>query len=249
MTYYQGNALYEMIERQKRTDFVYSVHNSWQLVYGDKNGTPILILFVKSVNSLNNSFSKTDKDSIRLLKHAADTGNLPFMTLLFDGNKKEINNVVINGEKISLISLANLFRNLGLPIQTNNTTQKAINDKPSSAYHNWQRMNLGNSLIVSDIDLWKVTKEGKPIRIYELKRSYIPLDKWTPFKADYNNFRLISNFCNLTNISFKIVYNRREKYPVFHDDISLLKVFDVNFSRSNPILLEGVYTLDKFWDL
>ena len=140
--------------------------------------------------------------------------------------------------------LSEIFADYGLPI-SDSGTDKYLNDKSSSAYHNWQRECLGRDLTVSDIDSWRINEATKPEIIYELKRSYYSLSRWQPFTDDYNNFKLLSNLCNLTSLRFKIVYNVRHKKP-FYDDISKLKLFDVDFDKRPPIKEKGIITLDSF---
>src|SRR5690606_23313522 len=127
----------------------------------------------------------------------------------------------------------------------NNTTAKYLNDKTSSAYHNWQRNSLGRGITVSDIDLYRVSENGTPKVIYELKRSYYSLERWNPFRDDYSNFKLISNLCNKAGLEFKIIYNVRHKSPFF-DDPSKLKLFSVNFDKTPPIILDGISTFEDF---
>ena len=104
--------------------------------------------------------------------------------------------------------LSKLFASIGLPV-SNTHTAKYLNDRTSSAYHNWQRNSLGAALTVSDIDLWRVSETGDPEIVFELKRSYYDLSRWKPFTDDYRNFMLISNLCQRAGTHFKIIYNQR----------------------------------------
>ena len=93
--------------------------------------------------------------------------------------------------------------------------------------------------------MWRVSENNIPTEIFELKRSYIDIESWSPFKQDYNNFRLLSNLALLTNLKFKIIYYVRQKNP-WVEDISKIKVFNVNFNRKVPINLWGIYQLNDF---
>lgn len=140
--------------------------------------------------------------------------------------------------------LSEMFGSFGLPV-SNTHTAKYLNDATSSAFHKWQRSSLGAALMVSDIDLWRLSDAGNPELVFELKRSYIDLSKWKPYPDDYRNFKLISNLCNLAGIQFKIIYNQRLTNP-FNDKIDKLKIFSLDFSKTPPITEDGIILLDEF---
>lgn len=83
-----------------------------------------------------------------------------------------------------------MFQGYGLKMNEM-PAQKSINDKSSSPYHDWQRVHMGNSVVVADIDLLRL-ENGVPTEIIELKRSFIDIEKWEPYQKDYRNFCLIS---------------------------------------------------------
>ena len=87
---------------------------------------------------------------------------------------------------ISSKELWKMFQGYGLKMNEM-PAQKSINDKSSSPYHDWQRVHMGNSVVVADIDLLRL-ENGVPTEIIELKRSFIDIEKWEPYQKDYRNF-------------------------------------------------------------
>ena len=148
--------------------------------------------------------------------------------------------------KQSLQDLKNKFSGYGLPI-SNSKTDKYLNDKVSSAYHKWQRDQLGRSLVVSDIDLVNI-KNGSLFAFYELKRSYKSLEEWQPHRDDYPNFILLSKLAQKSGLLLRIAYNVRTKNP-WYDNISKIKVFE--FKHGNPVSIKdrGIYSLSDFLNL
>jgi hypothetical protein len=251
MTYYKSNALYEKIKEMGLTHFKFVSGDAWQLIYGDEASNPLLLVFAKGtvLVEYNEKLSEQDEDAINLLSYVSDRTGLPLIIIKFRTDLATIQEVSfaysdLKFQKISLKSLTALYGKYGLPV-SNTPTDKYLNDTTSSAYHNWQRQNLGRDLTVSDIDLWRIDEDEKPEIIFELKRSYYSLERWKPFTDDYNNFRLISNLCNKASLNFKIAYNVRTKNP-FHDDISKIKLFEVNFNKKPPIKEEGIISLKEF---
>lgn len=194
---------------------------------------------------IKNLYDIFNKESYARLKYLSEKSGLPFICIAFEVGVEEIDKVYFAeqcGEfrELTLNELKEIFQTYDLPIK-DSTTQKYLNDKTSSAYHNWQRDNLGDEITVSDIDLWIIHLNSNiPIAILEIKRSKIPLDSWTPYKNDYPNFKLISNLCNMSNIKFKIVYYHMGEGTTYRpEDISKVKVFDVNFKKDPPISSPG----------
>ena len=252
MHYYQGNALYQYIENQQIRHFRFVSGNMWQLVYGDQSCTPKLLTLVigSSQKQYHSPLLKSEIIAFRLLKKMSELSNIPLKIIKFNADTSTIESVIVlndtqeRGQLIAIQQLAKLFSSFGLPI-TSSSTAKYLNDKTSSAYHKWQRNSLGKNLTVSDIDLWKLSDQSIDC-LFELKRSYIPLDRWKPFRDDYRNFRLLSKLANLAGVDFKIAYNIRYKRP-FKDDISKIKVFKVNFDRKPNILEEGIFNTHSFF--
>jgi hypothetical protein len=247
--YYTGNALYDFILEKGYKQFKFTTGNIWQLVYGDVHCNPKLLVLVSGVdkNQYVADFSENEKEALELLNIISSNSKIPLRIVRFLTDQTEVDEVITfkNGERpytVTMKELKELFHQDGLPI-SDSSTGKYLNDATSSAYHNWQRSSLGRDLKVSDFDLWKIDENGMPIEVYELKRSFYSLDKWEPYPDDYNNFRLIFNVVERVGIKFKIVYNVRTKRK---DDISTLKIFDVNFKNKPAIQYHSTVSLNDF---
>lgn len=253
MRYYQTNNIYKYIIDNSLTNFKFTSGNLWQLVYGDSHCNPKLLAIVSGVNSTefkNSYFSKTEQEAFNLLAKISDKTGLPLRFIRFITDTRIVQEVLSfkkgqgSYEILGLNQLKESFRQEGLPV-SNSSTNKYLNDATSSAYHNWQRNELGRDLKVSDFDLWRVNSNDYPIELYELKRSFIPLQRWQPYRDDYNNFNLIYNVIKDLEINFKIVYNLRTKNP-WNDDVSLLKIFNVNFRNVNPVQYNSTLKIQEF---
>lgn len=254
MEYYKSNAHYEYIRANNLPQFRFVLGNAWQLVYGDNNCCPLVLIFAVgvSIDQIDNPPTVEEKEAFNLLAIAAANANLPIKYIRFACDVEEVETVRVSDDSIhysilSMPELSDLIGSFGLPV-SNTKTAKYLNDRTSSAYHQWQRSNLGANLTVSDIDLWRLSAPEVPKIVFELKRSYYDLSKWKPFTDDYKNFRLISNLCNMAGMQFKIIYNQRIKRP-FEDKIDKLKIYSVDFSQKPPIKEDGIITLDEFENL
>nr|WP_321222221.1 hypothetical protein [uncultured Psychroserpens sp.] len=251
MSYYKGNAVYDELIKNSVNHLKFVTGNEWQLIYGDANCDPKLLVYVfgKNESEYNSNLSNADQEGVDFYKHLSAITGVPYILIKFRTDISEVTEVLLstdgtNFELKNMMELMQVFSSYNLPI-SNSTTGKYLNDRTSSAYHKWQRGSLGSSLKVSDIDLYKVGANGNPTTIYELKRSYYSLDRWAPFRDDYNNFRLLSKLCNSAGTTFKILYNVRHKSPFF-DDASKLKLFSVNFNNTPPIELDGIVDFQDF---
>ena len=255
--YYNSNDVYKRIsESNQISNFKYAVGNSWQLIYGDRSADPKICVYVKGVknNELFEDLSKEDQDFYNILHFFSEKISIPSYVMKFPTDLDGLSNtsiININNEESTLEDWLRLFHANGIHNPDINSN-KPINDKVSSGYHRWQADNL-KGFTVSDIDLIKIDN-GNPSIVWELKRSMYSLDRWNPFPADYNNFRLMSNFCNPSNVLFKIAYNHLsgKKGEKRVDDASQLKIFDIDFSRENEgkhIIDKGVVTFDQFLNI
>lgn len=251
MSYYQSNKLYESIIEGGYDHLKFVSGNIWQLVYGDMNCDPKLLVLASGVSSDNYSpqLTTAEQEAFQVLEQISEKSGIPLRVVKFNIDLKEVTEVITykKGEQpfiVSMEGLKQLFSADGVPV-SNSPTRKYLNDASSSAYHNWQRGSLGRDLKVSDFDLWKVDHDGNPVELYELKRSFVALERWEPYRDDYNNFRLIDNVLKRTDVAFKIVYNVRSKNPWF-DDVSYLKIFNVDFDSHPPINFIGIMKLAKF---
>ena len=254
MEYYKSNAIYDYLISKKINKYRFVVGNAWQLVYGNGNCEPLLLVYAVGVpvKHLESKPSENEEEGYKLLNETANKAKLPIIYLRFACDVESITQVVVSNStfQYSIIPIEILyeeFAKYGLPTSVS-STNKYLNDKTSSAYHDWQRKNLGANITVTDIDLWKLDMSSNPEIIIELKRSYYDLERWKPFTDDYRNFRLISNLCNMSNLGFKILYNQRIKTP-FQDKIDKMKLFEVDFSTNPSIKENGIITLLQFESL
>lgn len=235
--YYRTNAVLEALAAGPSGNLVWSTGNSWILVYAQPNGRPVALVFVRGE-------STTNDDVEGYARQLAERAHLQFLDISFDDTAATIESVQIrqasgNDVTTSLADLKLRFAELGLPVSTG-TVSKAVNDKTSSAYHDWQRNNLG-AIRVTDLDLLRVIN-AEIVEIVELKRSFSNLDQWQPYKVDYPNFNAIANLCVLSGVRFTIAYNVRTKNPL-HDDPSRLSLF--SYQPNAPVAL-GVFSFERF---
>lgn len=233
MDYYVGNGVYDFLSKCKeKENYFWTSENFWILVYGDSNYEPKVVT-VASGNPLNIVITEAEMKAVKVARQLVEGTDIGVNFVRFDPCKP-INQVAYwnpGMARIPIISseeLKNRFRQYGLEMNEM-SAHKSINDKSSSPYHDWQRAHMGDSVIVADIDL--IRYQGEEIReIIELKRSYIDIEKWEPYKQDYKNFILLSKLARRRKLDFFIVYNHRTKTPFF-DDVSKLKIFAFDHRR------------------
>lgn len=235
MSYYKGNGVYHFLERCKeRKNFYWTSGNLWLLIYGDAYYEP-KVLTVASGRNKDAKFTEQENLALRVAKQLTQNTGVPMNFVRFDPEKpvEEVrywepgmNTMPV----LSSMDLRNRFLEYGLTMNENRA-QKAINDKSSGPYHEWQRIHMGDSIVAVDIDLLRLDKDGLK-EIIELKRSYKDINVWEPYEDDYKNFILLSKLARKSNLDFYIVYNRRTKQP-FVDDVSVLKIFEFDH-RTQP---------------
>ena len=214
MDYYVGNGIYDyLIECEDRDQFYWTSGNMWLLAYGNEDSEPKVVTVV-SGRELDVASNKAEQIAVHVAKQVTDDTGIPINFVRFDPDKPvdEIGYWEPGMKKIPVISsdeLRNRFIQYGLKMNEV-IARKAINDKSSSPYHEWQRTNMGSSVVVADIDLLRY-QDNEPTEIIELKRSIIDIEKWEPYKDDYKNFLLLSKLARKRNIDFYIVYNHRTK--------------------------------------
>ena len=246
--YYTNNALYERLEKTGGHNFCWASGNSWILLYGDTSGNPRLIIFAagKSIRTLDDTGKERLKTAFSAARELAKCASLPFGVIEFDDRVEEISQVSLNNKVVSLDKLKAWFSTFGLTDNGDggHTPLKSINDTASSAYHNWQRSALGR-ITVTDIDMLRFdTKTGAPASIYELKRSFISLEEWAPFRDDYPNYNILSTLATMARVEFRVVYNVRHTQPQFFDDVSRLHIF--SYSRQTGPSSLSVVSFDDF---
>lgn len=128
-------------------------------------------------------------------------------------------------DRIQLSQMPTIFSRFKIKAELENRTpQKRKNDSLSSAFHIWQRECLRVG-IFADVDLIRL-RGGRVVELMELKRSYIPFDKWNPYNNDINNFSILCNFCRkLGNVDFHIVFNAQVNAGLYGSGAELGKYY------------------------
>lgn len=250
--YYVGNAFYDYIDK-KFDNFVYAKENIWLLVYGNKKCEPKVIIVLSALSKEQyecEEYSKEENDIIFYASQISQKSGIPWIYVSFVKDETVLTKTKINcpslGYKFKELTpdeLADVYRGFGLFI-VNQQSAKTINKQYSNVYQKWQ-MTIGYGLTGSDIDLMKL--KGNIIQsVYELKRSFISIEKWAPYPADFHNFILLSKLFNLCGIKFYIVYNHRQEKPFF-DDISKIKVYKIDAREKYFYSLEGIFSTEEFF--
>lgn len=245
MRYYTTNAVYKLLEAHHNEQFVWVSGTAWILLYADNAAQVRAVAFVSG-----HSMGSADSQIVARLKAAetaantlAEVAQLPFAVIKFDDRAASIDRVELNGNSIELPALKAWFSKIGLPVNAG-ATQKEINSAESSAYHSWQRNNLG-SIKVSDVDLIRIDAGAKSVtELIELKRSFYSLEQWKPYRQDFDNFNVVANLAIRIGAKFTIAYNQRVTKPEFRDDASRLSLF--SYSMSNGPQTLGMVTFDQF---
>lgn len=233
--FYTTNAVCEYIMEHNIPNHLFAKGDLWMLVYGDAQSMPRLLLVVSAVPEeryASLACTPHEKEVMELCARFAAASGLEYRVIRYREDVQPISTVQYmeyrgRCEEVTLPALRVLFVRNGItsPFQKDGT-RKAINDRASSNFHAWQRASLGESLVACDIDLIKFNAGGRPT-IYELKRSFKPVEEWNPYYDDIANYRLMARFAGMVGAGFQVVYNRRIKTPFF-DDISRLKRFSID---------------------
>lgn len=208
------------------------------LVYGASGKDPRLLVLAFALSDIpgidvTNAFQMLSRQS-----------GIPCLYLGFDGLAADVDSVRVTprldrkAESVSLDDVRSIFSGHGLPV-SNTSCMKYQNDKLSSCYHKWQRQALGK-IRVSDIDLLEIGPRRNISRIIELKRSFLAVDEWRPFRDDFANFDLLATVAKQASADFEILYNRRTKTP-FRDDPSRLAQFRY---QAREATRAGIMTFD-----
>ncbi len=245
--YYTGNGIYDYLTNSaNKDDFFWTSGHLWLLVYGDDLGPKVLT--VASGNRLDANTTAEERAAAHVACQITQGTNIPVNFVRF-GPDKHVETVRYCEPGMKCIpeitseELKNRFARYGLKMN-DIMTHKSINDRSSSPFHDWQRKNMGDSVVVADIDLVRY-RNNVPVEIIELKRSYIELERWEPYRQDYKNFILLSKLSHARGLQFYIVYNKRVKTPFF-DDVSRLKIFEFDDRLQQPCRMAGYRTIGQF---
>ncbi len=245
MNFYRGNEIYNFISNVKRYRFPSG--NFWFLVYGEKNGCqPKLLIALSGYEAKefkNRTLKINEIDFIEYIKQISKRTDVPWIYVRFNVADENMNELMFMDEnrRLSLINIEfykNILEYFGLNLVDKNIQTKDFNTGgPSNIYQIWQ-MKISDTMISSDIDLFKINEDNEITDVYELKRSKINIEKWEPFKIDYHNFQLLNNLLTKANIKFHIVYNEYLQNTNGRKDyIQKVKIFDVketdNFEYEN----------------
>ncbi|WP_028841995.1 hypothetical protein [Thermodesulfovibrio yellowstonii] len=247
--YYSGNKLYQFFKNSQK--FQFSTGTMWELVYGDNNANPLLLTLL--VGDISEKYDlKQEEEAYSRLQYVSEKSKVPLIKVRFKTDTVQKNevffldkNVSSKEKKISLDELKEVFTQYGLQVQSS-SAKKDINFAVASSFHDWQRHNIGSNVTVSDIDLWLVDL-GIPKMVFEVKRSKVSIESWTPYKDDYPNFILISKLCNKADMKFKLVYYYMKSGENRQEDISKLKIFNIVFDgKQLAVDLDKIISLEEF---
>lgn len=228
--HYSGNAIYNFINAKKLQNYLTFAEKEWLLLYGSSDCIPKLMAYVIEIDSLSDEISDKNKRNGNLSFRFAQKVGIPIVIVRFVANDDTLQVYWKNNWKVTTYSgLADIFNQFGL--LKDGDTGKDVNRYLSSRYHKWQRETLG-AIIVSDFDLLELDESGNVIKLFELKRSYIDIEEWRPFEADYNNFSLLTNLLLQTDVDFYIIYNQFKDKVDYIDKVAL---FEVEKGGQNPV--------------
>ena len=119
-------------------------------------------------------------------------------------------------------SLFEFFFELGLVLESG-VKSKEFNVASSSRYHEWQSQQLFTGGI-TDIDLFRLNDSGHIVEIVEVKRSRVPLSRWSPYPADRGGYEILHKLSKKLSFRFSVVYYQFDP-PRQYENIDLLKIF------------------------
>ena len=236
--YYQGNGIYQyLLQHDLCGRYFWTSGNLWTLLYANSDGTPAALCFASRVESEEELTMPPTPEETRAFQTfalLARQAELPLFSIRFVGSgdhscEKFFFREYHGGEPGRLITpgqLLDWLKDQGLNIQST-TTEKEINNCSSSSFHDWQREHMGKSVIAVDLDLMRVG-DGRIDALYELKRSWMSLDRWKPFESDRANYLAQLHLAQRAGADFQVVYNVRRTEPELIDDVSQLKIFSLD---------------------
>ena len=245
MNYYKGNAVYDALEKRCDPRFLWVSGNAWILLYADRSANARVLALVTGISTSRASGYEQERlvRARNIVPVLARKAGIVHTFIEFDDTEATIKEVIQDGQRKSLEELKQWCANVGLAV-AGGSTNKAINDASSSAYHKWQREYLG-AIKVSDIDLLRIDPSSeKIIEICELKRSFIDINIWKPYPIDFVSFDVVANFARQINAHFSIVYNVRQTKPIFCDDAATVSVF--SYSKISGSIKVGVMVFEDF---
>ena len=126
---------------------------------------------------------------------------------------------------------------------------KPVNRYTSSEFHDWVRGALPSRLVIQDIDAWALPiadpnkGDFAPIALIELKRSYLTVEEWRPYRADLPNYSALLWLARAAGVPLYVVYFRK---GVEIDDATLLHIFRLDGVEPNYYGAHRVMTARDF---
>lgn len=253
--YYHGNEIYRYLLEHDLSDRYFWVSGTmWTLLYSNPDGTPVTFCFASRVDGEQELTRPSTPEETRAFRQfclLAKQAELPLFSLRFvDDGCHACEHFLFRefqggapSQVIPSGQLLTWLRERGLMFR-GDSTGKDLNDRSSSSFHIWQRENMGNSVIATDLDLMRI-ENGRVDTIYELKRSYLPLETWRPFEDDRANYRAGLCLARRAGADYRIVYNVRQTKPEFFDDVSRLKIFSLDHGW--PAAALGEYAIEDYF--
>jgi hypothetical protein len=247
--YYKGNAIYDLIKSTQ--NFLYTSDNLWILIYGNSDYDPKVILLLSGYSTLDyesTSLSTKESETLIYTQQLSKRSSIPFLYVRFNQDLhvlKEVKTMVSGRfQSINLDQYVNILIGFGIH-KNNQRSKKPINSLASNVYHNWQ-FSCGLDITTSDIDLLHVDSNFNITHAFELKRSFIAIEKWEPYPADYGNFILLSKLFKSCAIEFLILFNQYHKVP-FLDDITKVKIYNVKYEKKLSLDYLGLMNISDFF--
>lgn len=106
---------------------------------------------------------------------------------------------------------------------------KELNRHTSNEFHDWQRKNLPGKFIIQDIDTWPIVvsnseKDYEPLCLIELKRSFIDIEKWKPWKSDLPNYLSLYRLSVKARIPLIVLYFKKGEEIKGESKIAIFKI-------------------------
>ncbi len=133
----------------------------------------------------------------------------------------------LDGDQVDLVDAPARIQSLFGTDYDTMGTGKGKNKRTAGGFHDWSRENLPREFKKQDLDII-VTSDGiEPLYIVELKRSYIDLDEWTPWRDDLRNYVLQVQTASGIGAVPVIVYQNKEAIT---DDsrVTLFRIDDLS---------------------
>lgn len=205
------------------------------LVWGEASGSnnASLLGFTYNYPGEFEYFTKTDE--LQMMQKFARGNNVPLLWIgkgRFDSGKLEVGQVTdkpdgtlhVNREWLDLDRAAAKLQEYFGTDYDRMGTSKAKNKRTAGGFHDWSRANLPERFKKQDLDI-VITSDGvTPKYLIELKRSYINLDGWTPFKDDLRNYVLQVTGAQGADAVPLIAYQNKERI----NDDSMMTLFKIN---------------------